>query len=126
VAQGSIELRTWILASEDTIAGAGDVILSRRLDCVRVVGIEKPVRLYEVLELASDAPPFLVSRVQLFHDALALYERRDWKAAQAAFGAVLDFAPDDKPAALYHQRCGEYLIKPPADDWDGVINLSQK
>jgi adenylate cyclase len=117
---------TWILASENTITGAGDVILSRRLDRVRVVGIEKPVRLYEVLELASDAPPFLLSLVQLFHDALALYERRNWKAARTAFQAVLDFAPDDKPATLYHKRCGEYLIKPPADDWDGVINLSQK
>jgi adenylate cyclase len=90
------------------------------------VGIEQPVRLYEVLELASDAPPLLISRIELFHNALALYERRDWKAAQAAFQAALDLAPDDNPAKLYHKRCGEYLIKPPADDWDGVVNLSQK
>jgi adenylate cyclase len=117
---------TWILASENTIAASGGGILGRRLDRVRVVGIEKPVRLYEVLELAADAPPALIEQVRLFHDALALYERRDWKAAQTAVGAALDFAPDDQPAKLYHERCGEYLVKPPADDWDGVVNLSRK
>jgi adenylate cyclase len=117
---------TWILASENTINETGGSILSRRLDRVRVVGIEKPVRLCEVLELAGDAPPFLVKQVQLFHDALAIYEKRDWKAAQAAFEAVLGLVPDDRPAKLYHNRCGEYLVKPPADDWDGMYNLTEK
>jgi hypothetical protein len=90
------------------------------------VGIETPVRLCEVLDLTADADKGLTKKVNLFHEALAIFENRAWKEAQAAYQAVLDFAPNDNPAKLFHKRCGEYLTTPPAGDWDGVVNLSQK
>ena len=40
---------TSILVSEDTMAAAGDAIVARRVDVVRVVGRAQPVRLYEPL-----------------------------------------------------------------------------
>lgn len=40
---------TSILVSEDTIKAAGDAIIARRVDIVRVVGRAQPVRLYEPL-----------------------------------------------------------------------------
>jgi adenylate cyclase len=48
---------TSILVSEDTMRAAGDAIVARRVDVVRVVGRAQPVRLYEPLaprETATD------------------------------------------------------------------------
>jgi hypothetical protein len=117
---------TWILASEDTVNESGGKILSRRLDRVRVVGIDKPVRLHEVLELTEAASPELIKKVELFHHALGIYESRDWTAAQTAFEAVLNIASDDGPSQLYLKRCEEHRKTTPKGDWDGIVNINQK
>jgi adenylate cyclase len=119
------EYGTWILASEDTIRETGGKLLSRRLDRVRVVGITEPVRLHEVLSFTGEAPPQMLRTVELFHHALDLFENRDWGAAEAAFKAVVNEAPEDGPAKLYLERCGEYRNKPP-EQWDGIVNLIRK
>jgi adenylate cyclase len=117
---------TWILASEDTIKEAGGAILSRRLDRVRVVGIDTPIRLYEVLETSDKAAPELITGVELFHQALGLFENRDWTAAAAGFEAALNRSKADTVAELYRKRCEKYRQTPPSKDWDGVFALNQK
>jgi adenylate cyclase len=117
---------TWILASEATVKETGDSLLVRRLDRVRVVGINEPVRICELLELSDNAPPELREQTELFHEALSLFEQRDWNTAARIFGKILDHYPDDRPSLLYLKRCQEYLQTPPEDDWDGVYNLSEK
>jgi adenylate cyclase len=117
---------TWILASEDTIKEAGETIVSRRLDRVRVVGIDKPVRLCEVLETTDRAAPELLKMTKIFHEGLDIFENRDWTSAAALFESALNINPDDGPSELYRKRCAEYRAKPPEGDWDGVYNLSQK
>jgi adenylate cyclase len=116
---------TWILASEDTIQETAGKILSRRLDRVRVVGITEPVRLHEVLSFAGEAPPQTLRMIELFHHALDLFENQDWTAAETAFMAVLEQAPEDGPSKLYLERCGKYRNNPP-QSWDGIANLTQK
>ncbi len=117
---------TWILTSEITRAQAGNDIFTRRLDRVRVVGINEPVRLYEIIEEASQAPAELKEAVELFHSGLAWFEKKDWARAAKDFGTVLRMRPNDGPATKYLQRCSEYKVKPPSDNWDGVFNLTEK
>ncbi|MDR1972609.1 MAG: CHASE2 domain-containing protein [Treponema sp.] len=117
---------TRILASEDTITAAGNSILTRRLGMVRVVGILKPVALYEVLDMADTAPPETRRLAELFNGAMDAYAGRDWTAAEAAFETVLNHDPSDKAAKLYLDRCAEYRSSPPPAAWDGVDNLDQK
>jgi hypothetical protein len=117
---------TWILATEDTVKEAGDQIVSRYLDQVRVVGISTPVRIYEILETAEGASPEMLKTVELFNRGKDLFDRREWAAAAAAFEAVLNHAAGDGPAEIYRQRCEEYRNTPPPADWDGVFNLSSK
>jgi class 3 adenylate cyclase len=117
---------TWVLASEATVRAAGERIVARRLDRVRVVGIDEPVRLYELLELRERCTPDTFELVRLSEDALAKFEARDWTAAAAACEAVLKHAPDDGPAKVYIRHCGNFLSAPPSDTWDGVFNLSVK
>lgn len=117
---------TWILASEDTVKETGDRILARKLDRVRVVGINEPVRLCELQELADNAPAELQEQTEIFHQALSLFEQRDWNAAARIFGKALEKHPNDRPSLLYQKRCRQYLQAPPEDDWDGVYNLNEK
>lgn len=117
---------SWILASGATVDGAGPGFLTRRMDRVRVVGISEPVRLYEVLDLEAEASKRLKETVRLFHEALAVFEAKDWTEAARLFQAVLDHSPEDGPAKTYLDRCARFRKAPPVKDWDGVFNLTEK
>ena len=117
---------TWILASEDTIKETQGRLLCRRLDRIRVVGINEPVRIYEILEIKEDAPAELLNRADLFHKAHELFEGRSWKEAADGFNRLLELFSDDKPSLLYRDRCLQYLEYPPPDNWDGVYNFEEK
>ena len=117
---------TWILTSDSTIQETGGQLFTRRLDRIRVVGIDEAVRIHEILELKSDASDALYERVYLFHKALDLYEERKWKDAENSFKQVLKAFPDDGPSPLYMERCRQYMEYPPDNDWDGIINLTEK
>lgn len=117
---------TWILTTHGTLSETNDRILSRRLDKVRVVGINEPVQLYELLETMEAATEKQKETVLLFEKALALYESRDWKNAANAFQYTLDHDPDDPPSKIFLKRCETYVENPPPKNWDGVMNLDRK
>jgi adenylate cyclase len=117
---------TWIMASESTVKETGDRILARRLDRVRVVGISEPVRLYELLETVENASPEQQKLVTVFHEALGCFEARDWKRALGGFTEALILEYPGGPTKRYMNRCEQFLKKPPADEWDGVYNLTEK
>jgi len=117
---------TWILASDITIQETKGKLLTRRLDRVRVVGINEAVRLHEILELKADASDALFERVYLFNKAMDLYESRGWKDAHGAFNQVIKLFPNDWTSHVYLDRCRQYMDNPPGPDWDGIINLTEK
>jgi TolA-binding protein len=117
---------TRIIASENTINETGGKLLSRRLGWIRVVGISKPVRIYEILEFAKDAGPSLRKLVELFHNALDIFESREWKNAESAFNMVLKHFPNDNPSKLYLKYCRHFLQNPPTSNWNGVFNIREK
>ena len=117
---------TWILVSEATRNGCSDNFLFRKLDRVRVVGIQQPVRLYELVGDRGSADSARIETMDRFHRALDLFEGKDWARAKAGFEAILKDFPEDGPAKAYLKRCEEYTKTPPAATWDGVFNLSVK
>ena len=117
---------TWILTTEFTAAEAGEAFLFRRLDRVRVVGIHTPVRLMNLLGLRDEEGDDGQQLVDGFHSALDLFEARRWAEAAEVFQLLEGRFPDDGPAKLYSQRSRDFLAKPPAADWDGVFNLTEK
>jgi len=117
---------TWILASEDTIRETGRKLLTRRLDRIRVVGINEPVRIHEILETNENASADLHKTMELFHQAIDLFESRNWKDAESAFSRVLERSPEDGPSRLYLSRCRMYREKEPDSAWDGVFDLREK
>ena len=118
---------TWTIISEFTHGQINPRhYVLRKLDRVRVVGIETPVRLYELLEEAGNADSDTIEGVEAFHEGLELFEQRDWESAKTRFTHAYNVNPGDTPAKLFMERCSKFLKKPPAKDWDGVFNYTTK
>jgi adenylate cyclase len=115
-----------ILISEYTRARIGDHFVFRSLDRVRVVGINTPLRLYELLETREAAAPALREKAAAWETALRLYEGRSFAEAAAGFQTIAGEDPGDLTARLYLERCENYLASPPPPEWDGVNNLTRK
>jgi adenylate cyclase len=117
---------TWTLISEETCNRAGSDFTVRKMDRVRVVGIDEPVRLYELIDEKSVANPDTVEAIQLFHRGLDLFEAREWGAAISEFRKTLKILPGDGPSEVFLRRCQGFQKKPPPASWDGVFKLEMK
>jgi adenylate cyclase len=116
------QYRVSILAGEATIAQAGEAILAREADLIRVVGKDKPVRIFELLGESETATPEDRTSLLAYREALALYRGRDWDRALEAFAAL----GQDPLAEFYLARCRVFAENPPPTDWDGVFDLKSK
>ena len=117
---------TSILTTKATLDETGGLFLSRRLDKVRVVGINEPVQLYELLETRKEAEERQVEMARYFEMAIALFEKRDWETAAKFFNNALECSPGDEPSRKFIDRCDACRKNPPDKDWDGVYNLESK
>jgi adenylate cyclase len=117
-----------ILISEYTKAHLGNEFTLRPLSRVRVVGVNTPLRLYELLGIASEAPAELQEMVKNWEKAFEFYEKRDFQAAQAFFRLIFDNNKKDFTAKKYLNRCEKFVSSPPNEKiWDnGVDNLTEK
>ncbi|MDR0708828.1 MAG: adenylate/guanylate cyclase domain-containing protein, partial [Spirochaetaceae bacterium] len=115
-----------ILISEYTKEKTGDEFVCRSLDRVRVVGINTPVRLYELLGLQDDLAAEQAEYLAAWEKAIGLFEQGLFEMAEKAFSFLAKKRPEDYTAKLYVDRCMHYLQSPPAGGWDGVRNLTEK
>jgi len=115
-----------ILISEYTREKIGGEFLVRRLDRVRVVGINTPLRLYELLGNNNEQLAMGKEVIERWEKAIDLYEQRQFKEAVKIFTSLVEDNNDDKVAELYAKRCMEYLAYPPPETWDAVNNLTEK
>ena len=115
-----------ILISEYTREKLGDEFLLRRLDRVRVVGINTPLRLYELLAVMETANGAEKKNAEQWEKAVDFYEQRQFKEAGKIFASLKEQNPNDKVAGLYAERCVKYEAAPPPEQWDAVNNLTEK
>jgi adenylate cyclase len=115
-----------ILLSEYTRQEIGEEFLLRRLDRVRVVGINTPLRLYELLGIFEASTTEERYAVEQWEKALDLYESKQFSQALEAFKSLGQTNPNDNVAGLYCERCEVYIKDPPPADWDAVRNLTEK
>jgi adenylate cyclase len=117
---------TWILISEPTYNELGEGYAVRKLDRVRVVGVDTPVRLYELIDKEVFAPKDKLEILAIFNEAIEIFEQRDWSKSKEQFQQILKIDPEDGPAKTYITRCDKFTKSPPATKWDGVFNLTEK
>lgn len=116
---------TQIIVSKSTLDEVDSSrFLVRELDVVRVKGKEKPVSIYELIGSSGDGQEETL--VTLFTESWNLYQNQEFYDAMRKFAEILKMFPEDKPSALYHERCLEYISQPPPPNWDGVYIAEEK
>ena len=107
---------TYNLISETTWLQTQGQFLGRELGRIRVVGRQQPVRVYEILGLATEpAPAFLPD----FEAGLKLCLAGQWQEALELFARH----PEDPPSLAYAAQCRKHL---PSQTWDGIWSLTEK
>ncbi|MDA1051857.1 MAG: adenylate/guanylate cyclase domain-containing protein [Planctomycetota bacterium] len=121
-AQGATKhLKSKILITGQTAAKLGPEINRRRLSQVRVVNIETPVDLYEIVAVADKPWCELRDRYETALDAM---ERKEFFIATKHLGNLVADYPNDGPSQLLLSRAVNALIS--RDDFDHVWELESK
>jgi len=115
-----------ILISEYTRDQLGEEFIVRPLSRVTVFGIPAPLRLYELLDTRTDAPPSMPEMVKTWEKAFAAYETRNFNEAKKVFADIYRNDPQDSVAKFYLRRCGKFTAAPPPAEWNGVDTLTEK
>jgi adenylate cyclase len=102
-------LRSRLLITEQTRRHLGDDFATRRLCQVRVVNVEAPVTLYELVP--EPGPAWCELRAR-YEEALAQFEHGEWRRAARHLGGLLDDHSDDGPALVMAWRTLQNLIHP--------------
>ena len=112
-----------ILISEATRNLLGDHFIVRSLDKVRVVNINTPIQLYEVLEQKEFASDDLKSYIADWENAMKLFTSRDYNGAKKAVSELLNKNQNDGVAKYYNHLLDDYFLKgtyPEEKDNEGV------
>jgi adenylate cyclase len=118
---------TETLIGEQTAAMAGDAFRLREVDSVRVLGKQLAVRIYELLgEAGETLDPQREKAIGHYAAGLASYRERRFDAALAELEAALALEPGDGPSRTLAERCRAYRTAPPAPDWDGAFQATEK
>lgn len=117
---------TGIIISESTHNKIKDRFACRKIDIVAVKGKKIGVPIYELVtsieKLSEKQKVFL----DWFLKGINLYLEQNWKQAIKALEKALEIIPGDVPSEIIVKRCHEFVKKPPADDWQGIIVLREK
>ncbi len=117
---------THVLISEAVHRNLDDDLLTREIDLVRVKGKAQALRIYELMTFSSKATPQQQSVADWFNEARTLYLQRQFGEALSLFEQCEAEIPNDPPSVLFTQRCHNFLVNPPPEDWDGVQTMREK
>lgn len=116
------QYRVSILIGENTYNLAKESVIAREVDVIRVMGKDKPVRVYELIGERGHVTEDQFERIKTFNDALKLYRDQKWDEALHLFQRY----EDDTLAEVYVDRTKRLKENPPAADWTGIFDLTKK
>jgi adenylate cyclase len=117
---------TQILISDLAYQAVREHIVARPVGVVRVKGKSQCVEVWEPLCLASEDDAVARELARLFGEGLEAYLARDFRGAAEQYKAALHVRPEDRPSAVLLERCREFLIAPPPEEWSGVYVATEK
>ena len=100
-----------IMISEATRNLLGDRFLVRSLDRVRVVNVNTPLRLYELLDEKSLASPETIAYYAEWEEAHKVFESRDYQKAGEMMKALVVKNPKDSVARYYISLIDHFFAK---------------
>jgi len=114
---------TTIIASETTVALAGEAFAWRELDAIRVKGRTQALKIYELLALSTELADSRQALIANYADGLAHWRARQFELAAQSFDRS---AKTDRPASLFCARARELAQNPPGEDWEPIRTLQEK
>jgi adenylate cyclase len=114
---------TTIIASETTVALAGEAFAWRELDAIRVKGRTGALKIYELLALSAELKSSQGPLNANYAEGLAHWRAREFDRAAECFARSAEI---DRPAALFAARARELAQNPPGADWDPIRTLQEK
>ncbi len=98
----------------------------RTLDFVKVKGKKLVIEVIQILEAH-----FPADCMAIFAQGREAYANQNWKQAIDCFTEANNLyrskkEKDDQPSQLYIKRCQEFIIQPPAIDWNGSWEMTDK
>jgi adenylate cyclase len=118
--------RVSLVVGEETRRLAGDAYVFRELDLVRVKGKARAIHVFQPLCRCMDATDVLLAELAQHDEALACYRQQRWEQAEALFRQLHDQHPEVALYGLYLDRIAALRVTPPAGDWDGVYDRTEK
>jgi adenylate cyclase len=121
-----------VIVGSTTEALARDAFAFLEIDLIRVKGKLQAERIFALLGDANlRETPVFGEAVAANARLIGAYRARDWGDAEAALAALeaTDGRLDGRLAgylALYRRRIAEARVTPPAPEWDGVYDATEK
>ncbi|MGB3790599.1 MAG: adenylate/guanylate cyclase domain-containing protein [Phormidesmis sp.] len=116
-----------IVLSEHTFELCQDKIWVRELDLIRVKGKLEPVKIYELIgDRTQPLDMKTKSFLDLYTKGREAYKAASFDLAIALFRLAQALRPGDRAIELHLSRAQTYLLRPPAEDWDGVHTMTMK
>ena len=114
---------TTIIASETTVALAGEAFAWRELDAIRVKGRTGALKIYQLLARAAELTSAEQTMIDNYADGLAHWRAREFERAAECFARSAEI---DRPASLFAARARDLAQNPPDTDWDPIRTLQEK
>jgi adenylate cyclase len=114
---------TSILLSEIVAKACEKYVACRRIDLVRVAGRNAPIWIYEPVCLMQDRDSQVEDNIERFTEGLNLYYSKKFESAKYIFESLSTIDPVAQNLVV---RAAEMIKTPPAEDWTGVRQFTEK
>ena len=115
-----------LVVGERTHSMTSEDFIWRELDLVRVKGKSEPVRVFEAICHTQNYSKHNVVELDSHHDALTAFRQKRFEKSRHIFEELARAYPSTRIYKLYLERLDYLSTAPPADDWDGSWNRTDK
>jgi adenylate cyclase len=117
---------TRALVSEATYRLAADLVETREIDSVLVVGKSEPQRIFELLGRKGEVTGDTLALRDAYVAALEAYRCQAWDEARCGFESCLAIAPSDGRSKIFLARIDHFTAVAPNPEWNAIWALAEK
>lgn len=133
---------SWIMCSDSTWKEANktehtEILVARNLDFVKVVNVEKPVQIYNILGTKNNLSKERIESAEIFNEGMKWYlknaENPDseknlqyFMKAMELFKQAKKCYSEDISSDVFIKRCNDFIHLGISSKWDGVYTMKSK
>ena len=133
---------SWIICSQSAYnllqkSSRADQIVTRSFDAVRVINVEKPVRIYNILGFRNKMSDARLKAAAIFNRGMECYMKgantpgyakpqSELEEAKKYFDMAAELYAADESSAVFSKRCADFIANGIPQVWDGVYTMQTK